>query len=104
MGTEYTNDGGLGDMVVGKATGTGYNFPSSLGAQYHQPYSPPVSHAPPETDPVVDPVAVVAQPVRRCCQTNANQSLQGQLSYPLCRTELTPLGESSGAVKLEIGT
>ena len=39
-----------------------------------------------------------------CCQTNANQSLQGQLSYALCRTELTPLSESGGAVEFEIGT
>ena len=38
------------------------------------------------------------------CQTNSNQSLQGQRSCPLCRAELTPLGESSGSVQLEIGS
>ena len=37
------------------------------------------------------------------CQTDANQSLQGQRGCPLCRTKLTPLGESGGAVELENG-
>ncbi len=38
------------------------------------------------------------------CQTNSNQSLQGQRACPLCRAELTPLGESGGSVQLEIGS
>ncbi len=37
-----------------------------------------------------------------CCRTNANQSLQGRCRRPLCRTEAAPLGESGGAVGLEI--
>jgi putative transposase len=41
--------------------------------------------------------------IGRCCQTNANQSLNGQWRFALCRTELAPLSESGGAVKLEIG-
>ncbi len=40
--------------------------------------------------------------MKRCCQTNANQSLKGQRSYSLCRTETAPLGKSGGAVQLEI--
>ena len=40
--------------------------------------------------------------VRRCCQTNANQSMQGQWSYPLCHAQVTPLSESGNAVKLEV--
>jgi hypothetical protein len=36
------------------------------------------------------------------CQTNANQSLFAQTHSALCRKELTPLGESGGAVQLEI--
>lgn len=36
-----------------------------------------------------------------CCQTNANQSLQGQYGCPLCRAKTAPLGESGGAVQLE---
>ncbi|MGB7931424.1 MAG: hypothetical protein WCH04_04260 [Gammaproteobacteria bacterium] len=43
MGRQYTSDGGLGDFMQGQATGVGYNFYSSLGAQYHKPYSPPPS-------------------------------------------------------------
>jgi hypothetical protein len=38
------------------------------------------------------------------CQTNANQSLQGQRGCCLCRTETTPLSEGSCTVQLEIGT
>lgn len=34
-----------------------------------------------------------------CCQTNSNQSPQGQDGCPLCRAETAPLGESSGAVQ-----
>jgi hypothetical protein len=37
-----------------------------------------------------------------CCQTNSNQSLQGQLSCPLCHAHLTPLCQSGGPVQLEI--
>ena len=40
--------------------------------------------------------------VRTCCQTNANLSLQGQLSCPLCHAQVTPLSESGSAVKLEV--
>ena len=36
------------------------------------------------------------------CQTNANQSLQGQRGCCLCRTETTPLGKRSHTVQLEI--
>jgi len=36
------------------------------------------------------------------CQTNSNSSQQGQNGCPLCRAELTPLGESGGTVLLEI--
>jgi hypothetical protein len=39
--------------------------------------------------------------VQGCCQTNANQSLQGQYGCPLCRAKTAPLGESGGAVQLE---
>ncbi|MGP1394704.1 MAG: hypothetical protein ACTS3R_04270 [Inquilinaceae bacterium] len=49
MPTIYTKDSGLGDFIVGQATGVGYNFHSSLGAQYHQPYKPPVVSRPPST-------------------------------------------------------
>ncbi len=38
----------------------------------------------------------------RWCQTDSNQSLQGQRSCPLCRAEVAPLGESGGSVELEI--
>ena len=38
----------------------------------------------------------------RSCQTDENRSLQGQQPCPLCRAKLTPLGESSGAVQLEV--
>ena len=38
----------------------------------------------------------------RCCQTNANWSLQGQRGCPLCRAETAPLSESGGAVEFEI--
>ncbi len=41
-------------------------------------------------------------PDSRCCQTNANQSLQGQRSCSLCRAETAPIGKSGGAVQLEI--
>ena len=34
-----------------------------------------------------------------CCQTNANQSRQGQDGCPLFSTETAPLGESGGAVR-----
>ncbi|MGQ3489012.1 alpha/beta fold hydrolase [Roseovarius pacificus] len=37
-----------------------------------------------------------------CCQTNSNQSQIGQVSCPLCHAKTTPLGESGGAVQLEI--
>ena len=37
-----------------------------------------------------------------CCQTNANQSLQGQYGCPLCRAKTAPLGESGGAVGFEM--
>ena len=37
-----------------------------------------------------------------CCQTESNQSLQGQVRYPLYRTELAPLGQSGGTALLEI--
>jgi type IV secretion system protein VirB10 len=40
----------------------------------------------------------------RSCQTNANQSLKGQWRLLLCRAKLTPLGESGGAVELEISS
>jgi hypothetical protein len=36
------------------------------------------------------------------CQSNANQPLFAQTRSRLCRTELTPLGESGGAAGLEI--
>ena len=39
---------------------------------------------------------------RRCCQTNSNQSLFATKGVNLPGTKLTPLGESSGAVELEI--
>ena len=34
--------------------------------------------------------------ITRCCQTDSNQSHQGQYGCPLCRAESTPLGESGG--------
>ena len=34
--------------------------------------------------------------------TDANQSLQGQWRFPLCRAKLTPLGYSGSAVQLEM--
>ena len=37
-----------------------------------------------------------------CCQTNSNQSQLVQLDCPLSRAKPAPLGESSGAVGLEI--
>ena len=37
-----------------------------------------------------------------CCQTNANSSLCGMNVVILCSTKLTPLGESSVALKFEI--
>jgi hypothetical protein len=38
-------------------------------------------------------------------QTNANRTLQSQLSKPICRTEeLPPLGRRGGAVQLEFGS
>jgi TPR repeat protein len=40
----------------------------------------------------------------RSCQTNANQSLYGMNVVGLCSTKLTPLGESSVALKFEIMT
>ena len=45
--------------------------------------------------------AYFVQP-RGWCQTNANQSLFAQTRSALCFTELTPLGESGGAVHLEV--
>ena len=38
----------------------------------------------------------------RCCQTNANQSQFAPQPRISGRAELTPLGESGGAVELEI--
>lgn len=38
----------------------------------------------------------------RCCQTDSNQSQFVAKCRHLCRTKLTPLSESSGAVGLEI--
>jgi hypothetical protein len=37
------------------------------------------------------------------CQTNSNQSLQGQHGCPLRRAKLTPFSESGGSVELESG-
>ena len=38
------------------------------------------------------------------CQTDSNQSRQGQQRCPLCDTEAAPLGKSDGAVLLESGS
>jgi hypothetical protein len=72
MGTQYTDDGGLGDFIVGKATGAGYNFHSNLGAQLRQPSTQPVSYTPPKTEGAgtsnvlgVSNVQVIAKPVRQ---------------------------------------
>lgn len=46
-------------------------------------------------------MTVSGQP-ERCCQTNSNQSPQGQQTCPLCCTKRAPLGEGSGAVLLEV--
>ena len=43
-----------------------------------------------------------AHAVSGCCQTNSNSSQVGQGSCPLCHAKTAPLGESGGAVKLEI--
>lgn len=40
--------------------------------------------------------------IARCCQTDSNQSQFVAKCRHLCRTKLTPLSESSGAVGLEI--
>jgi len=42
------------------------------------------------------------QPLDGCCQTNANQSLQGRWSCLSSRAEITPLGKSGGTVELEL--
>lgn len=39
-----------------------------------------------------------------CCQTNANQSPQGQDGCPLSREETAPLGQSGGTVSFETGS
>ncbi|NRG18505.1 hypothetical protein HPQ64_12480 [Rhizobiales bacterium] len=65
MGTQYTDDGGLGDFIVGQATGVGYNFHSSLGAQCHQPYTPPAPYIPPKgRDSSAQTVIAPAAPVQ----------------------------------------
>ena len=55
MPTTYTNDGGLGDFIVGQATGVGWNAYSSLGASTRAqpapipslpPLAPPPRHEP----------------------------------------------------------
>lgn len=49
MGTQYTDDGGLGDFIVGQSTGVGYNFHSSLGAQTRTEVYAPPSIVPPNS-------------------------------------------------------
>ena len=39
-----------------------------------------------------------------CCQTNANQSPQGQQTCPLCRAKAAPLDGNGGTVVLEEGS
>jgi hypothetical protein len=39
--------------------------------------------------------------LKRCWQTNSNQSQLGQYRCPLCRAKAAPLGESGGPVGLE---
>ncbi len=41
---------------------------------------------------------------RRCCQTNSNQSPNGQWHCPLCRAETAPLRKSSSTVEFKIGS
>lgn len=64
MPTNYTNDGGLGDFIVGQSTGVGYNAYSNLGAQYHKPYTPPVYSPPRGTHSQSQSTTYVAQPQR----------------------------------------
>jgi len=65
MPTNYTNDGGLGDFIVGQATGAGYNAYSNLGAQYHKPaYTPPVYTPPRGQQTQTASPTYVAQPQR----------------------------------------
>lgn len=45
--------------------------------------------------------ASVPSKLWRDWQTNSNQSLPGQSYCPLCRAKAAPLGESSGAVRLD---
>jgi hypothetical protein len=71
MGVKYTDDGGLGDFIVGEATGVGYNFHSSLGAQTAAKPAPPpaqpVATAPPSDSPYagVPPVRFIPARVPR---------------------------------------
>ena len=44
----------------------------------------------------------IGELIQGCCQTNANSSLCGMNVVILCSTKLTPLGESSVALKFEI--
>lgn len=69
MGTQYTNDNGLGDCIVGQATRVGYNFCSSLGAETAYKPSPTVTPIiksnPQQVLTATAPVIPWGQPVSR---------------------------------------
>lgn len=66
MGTEYTNDNYLGDMIIGGATGASYNSASSFGARTRVIPSAPKSYMPQKpTRDNAGTVGVVAGPVRQ---------------------------------------
>lgn len=73
-GSPYGNDGGLGDFVVGQATGARYNTWSNLGADLRQPLNAPAS-----------------SPLPRAKNNRSSSNLVGEPSRPLTAEQITAI-------------